>query len=64
MSTKHYFANMKNAGKFALGKSSQNVHLDELFQNLKKVTWEFSYLIEVLEAHCVYVHISEEYNRR
>ena len=40
MSIKHYFANMRIAGKFAIGKSadiSQNVHLDGLFQNLKKL---------------------------
>jgi len=39
MSIKHYFANMRIAKKFALGKSadiSQNVRLDELIQNLKK----------------------------
>ena len=40
MSIKHYFANMRIAGKFAIGKSadiSQNVNLDGLFQNLKKL---------------------------
>ena len=34
---------MQIAGKFALGKSadiSQNVNLDELFQNLKKIYME------------------------
>ena len=39
MSIKHYFANMRIAKKFTLGKSadiSQNVRLDELIQNLKK----------------------------
>jgi len=43
MSTKQYFANMRIAEEFALGKSaniSQNVRLDELFQNLKKA-WIF-----------------------
>ena len=39
MSKKQYFGNMRIAEKFSKGKSadiSQNVHLDELFQNLKK----------------------------
>ena len=55
MSINHYFANMRIAEKFALGKSadiSQNVHLDELFQNLKNVTWDFSDILEVIQAHC------------
>ena len=41
---------MRIAGKFALGKSadiSQNV------QNLKRFTWDFSYFLEVLQAHCI-----------
>ena len=35
---------MRIAGKFALGETadiSQNVRLNELFRNLKKVTWIF-----------------------
>ena len=55
MSIKHYFANMRIAGKFAIGKSadiSQNVHLDGLFQNLKKLLGIFFYLFEFPQAHC------------
>ena len=47
---------MRIAEKVAIGKSadiSQNVRLDELFQNIKKkVTRDFSDLFEVLQVHC------------
>ena len=47
---------MLTAGKFVVGKSadkSQNVRLNELFHNLKRSYMGFSYLLEVLQAHCV-----------
>jgi len=47
---KTYFANMRIAEKFDSGKSAdiwQHVRLDGLFQNLKKVTWDFSYILEI-----------------
>ena len=46
---------MRIAENVAIRKSSyisKNVLLDELFQNLKKVTRILSYLLEVLQAHC------------
>jgi len=41
---------MRIAEKFDSGKSAdiwQHVRLDGLFQNLKKVTWDFSYILEI-----------------
>ena len=49
MSIKHYFANMGIAGNYALGKMFV---LMSSLRISKKVTCDFYFLLEVLQAHC------------
>ena len=55
MQIKLYFANMRIADKFALGKNAAKMFvLMDSFRTSKKVTWDFSYILEVLQAHSKY----------
>ena len=57
------YANYKKVVQEKSAAISQNVRLDGLFQNLKKrFSWDSSYILEVLQAHCAYTSIENLYD--